>query len=146
MMYALLAAGGLILIGLAFVIIRSRSKHDPVDDVVEYPVRITPAAQLATLKQSDRFWGFRVQSHCRASSRLAGRQFTFDETLPLPVEGCEVRPCACRLTGLAEQRSTSDRRTGQDRRRSIRMEENDRRAERPRRKSDLNSWVSYSHL
>ncbi|MCB1801698.1 MAG: hypothetical protein KDI82_08430 [Gammaproteobacteria bacterium] len=146
MTYAMLAAGGLLLIGLAFMIIRSRGRRDDVEGAEDGPPRVPPSVQLARLKQSNRFWGFRIQSHCRASSRLAGHQYTFDELLPLPVEGCEIQPCACCLTGLPERRLTTDRRSGQDRRRSIRMEENERRAERPRRKADQNSWGSYSHL
>ena len=107
---------------------------------------LSPQAQLVKLQESANLWGYRIESHCRPSSRLAGRQYPIDEPPPLPVEGCTSGMCECRLIGIAEQRQVIDRRSGQDRRRSLRMDSTDRRADRPRRECDLNSWGSYSHL
>ncbi|MCB1922168.1 MAG: hypothetical protein KDJ27_00235 [Gammaproteobacteria bacterium] len=146
MEYGLFAIGGVILLSLAALIMRSR--QTPPEPATEHVRQAPPPpqTQLAKLRNSKRFWGFKVESHCRASSRLAGRQFTLDERIPIPVEGCESPHCDCCLVGLPERRALADRRTGRDRRRSIRMEGSDRRTDMPRRKSDSNSWVAYSHL
>ena len=146
MSYVLFALGGLILalLGIFYLSRRKPPKLALNDRVTS--IRPSPQMQLHKLQQSANFWGVRVESHCRASSRLAGKQFVFDEAPVLPVEGCESAACNCVLVGLPERRQRTDRRTGEDRRRSLRMESNDRRGERPRRKSDLNSWGAYSHL
>ncbi|MCB1725556.1 MAG: hypothetical protein KDJ39_17865 [Gammaproteobacteria bacterium] len=147
MEYALFAIGGITLLVLGALILRSRNHQTP-ETAEEHPRSALPSpeTQAVRLRDADRFWGFRVESHCRASSRLAGRQFAFDERLPVPVAGCESGQCACCLIGLPERRVLADRRSGMDRRRSIRLEDSDRRAERPRRRSDLNFWGAYSHL
>ncbi|MDJ0740925.1 MAG: hypothetical protein QNJ91_14510 [Gammaproteobacteria bacterium] len=147
MRYGLIALGGLMLALLALYVIARRQKQQRATVKLEPATnRLTPQAQALKLQASDKFWGYRVESHCSASSRLAGREYTFDDAPPLPVEGCESRSCECCLIGMPERRRVADRRSGQDRRGSIRLDAEDRRAERPRRKADLNSWISYSHL
>ena len=145
--YTLFALGGALLglIGLLLMAQRYRSRRQAIAPAEE-PVHLSPMAQTLKLQKLNRYWGYRIESHCRASSRLAGQQFPLEGAPPLPVQGCESTTCHCCLIGLPEQRQQFDRRSGQDRRRSIRLEESDRRAERPRRNSDLNSWNSYSHL
>lgn len=148
MQYALFAIAGLLLLLVGYWLLTRRRTQRPsikTGSIVE-PRHSTPQAQLEKLRGTGRFWGYRIESHCRPSSRLAGRQVPIDEAPPLPVEGCTAGPCGCRLVGIAEQREIIDRRSGQDRRRSLRIDSTDRRADRPRRKGDLNSWGSYSHL
>lgn len=147
MNYTLVALGVLVLGVVGFFLMRQRHKvRNQGVDRIEKPVRISPLAQWTQLQKTDRFWGYRVESHCRASSRLAGREYSFDEGPPLPVQGCEATNCTCRLIGMPERRTETERRSGEDRRSSIRMDDSDRRTERPRRKADINSWVSYGHL
>ena len=107
---------------------------------------LTPRDQLHRLRQSPLFWGVTIESHCRASSHLAGLEFSFEQVPPLPVAGCDAANCICRYVGLAERRKTQDRRDGVDRRDSLRMNADDRRIDRPRRQADLNLWRSYRHI
>lgn len=147
MEFALFTLAGLALVAVGvFALIQRKKARDFALEVPKEPAWRPPEAQLAKLRETEKFWGFRIESHCRASSRFAGQQFTFEDNPPLPAQGCDSRICQCCLVGLPEQRRYRDRRSGEDRRRSIRIDSSDRRAERPRRKDDLNSWVSYSHL
>ena len=149
MQYALFAMVGLLLLLVGYWLLTRRRTQGPnikTGSTVELRRHSTPQAQLDKLRATGKFWGYRIESHCRPSSRLAGRQYAVDEIPPLPVEGCSAGPCGCRLVGIVEQREMIDRRSGQDRRRSLRMDSTDRRADRPRRECDLNSWGSYSHL
>lgn len=107
---------------------------------------LTPRAQLHRLQQSPLFWGVTVESHCRASSHLAGLEFSFDHAPPLPVTGCDAAHCVCRYVGLADRRKMQERRHGADRRDGLRMHADDRRINRPRRQADLNLWQSYRHI
>jgi len=145
MSYALFTLLGLFaLLGIYFL---TRRNNAPQDQGHSGAVtRLSPQAQLHKLQLSQKFWGVRIESHCRASSTLAGREFPFDAVPTLPVEGCESAACTCVLVGMPERRSLTDRRSGIDRRRAMRMESNDRRTKRPRRKNDINTWLDYSHL
>jgi len=146
MSYTLFALGGVLLalLGL-FLFLRRRRTHS-VPAEREIPVLLTPSAQLYKLQKTEKFRGVSIESHCRASSKLAGQEFAFESAPALPVGGCESANCECRFIGLPDRRRTIDRRSGQDRRRSLRMEGDERRAERPRRAKDLNSWTAYRHL
>jgi hypothetical protein len=143
--YLAFALFSLLLILLGGYIWRRR-KNDAVAESTEAGTALTPGAQLNKLQQSGRFWGVSVESHCRASSSLAGRQFTFDSPPVLPVDGCTEARCHCCLRGLPDRRERRDRRSADDRRALLRMESGDRRSQRPRRKDDRNSWANYSHL
>ncbi len=147
MQYALLAIVGLLVLLIGYWVMKRRPPTPPRRHPAPMePHHPTPQAQLAKLKESPIFWGYRIESHCGASSRLAGQQFTMDELPPLPVQGCSHDTCDCRLAGLANQRKQIDRRSGQDRRGSLRMDSEDRRSDRPRRTADLNNWGTYNPL
>jgi hypothetical protein len=139
--YTLFAVGGifLALVGL-FLLLRRRRRSAQQDP--EESVLLTPSAQLFKLQNADRFRGVSVESHCGASSPLAGREFPFESAPNLPVSGCDATVCKCRFIGLPDRRLDPERRLGQDRRRSLRMEDDDRRHERPRRSRDLSSWTT----
>jgi len=148
MNYTLLALIGLIVAGIgigAFLFLKWRRRNTPPEEP-ENNLQLTPPAQLYKLQKSEKFWGVSVESHCSASSRLAGIQFPFETAPHLPVRECEATVCNCSFIGLPERRHLADRRRGQDRRNSIRIENTDRRAERPRRKADFVSWQAYRHL
>ena len=108
--------------------------------------QLTPQAQLYRLQMAQKFWGISIESHCRASSRLAGLKYPFENAPMLPVQDCPSTPCRCGYIGLLERRVNAERRSGLDRRRTLRMNANERRAERPRRNEDLNAWQSHGHL
>lgn len=145
MRYTLFALGGVLLalLGL-FLFLRRRRVQIP--DEHEKPLSLTPSAQLYRLEKDELFRGVSVESHCHASSYLAGKEFPFESAPVLPVNDCESAVCTCRFTGLPDRRKYSERRGGEDRRRSLRMESNERRGDRPRRKKDLHSWTAYRHL
>lgn len=145
--YMLLAMAGVVLLLIGYWLMTRRTQTPRVSTRATVETdHLTPQAQLVKLKRSAIFWGYRIESHCSASSRLAGRQYTMDESPPLPVEGCSHGLCECRLAGLADQRKQIDRRSGQDRRSGLRMDSEDRRGDRPRRKADLNTWGTYNPL
>lgn len=147
MTYLLIAIAALLLGLIGYLVVaRQKKNHNETAAPQTQPLHRSPQSQLHKLQANGRYWGFRVESHCRASSRLAGREYAFADRLPLPVEDCDTRICECCLIGLPERRQRVERRTGQDRRRSIRMDSSDRRSERPRRQKDRDSWVSYRHL
>lgn len=139
-----LALGSLLLVVLGgfFLLHRNRGPKE----LSEAGPRLTPQDQILNLQRSGKFWGVSVESHCRASSSLAGRQFAFDSPPILPAEGCEATSCRCCLRGLPDRRKHKERRSGEDRRLGLRMESSDRRTQRARRKDDRNSWATYSHL
>ena len=144
--YALIALGGVVAALAGILLYRLLRKNQGTSAITDAPKHLTPQAQLRKLQESDIFWGVSVESHCRASSRLAGRQFPFDAVPRLPVENCESEACICRYIGLPERRVRGDRRRGQDRRGALRMEGYERRADRPRRKDDGLNWGTYRHL
>jgi len=146
MEYALFALGGISLTLIGLLLFRAQRQQEPDVEQIEKPIRLTPPAQLYKLQKSDRFWGVSVESHCGASSRLAGRRYPFDEAPHLPVNGCSAAACICNYIGLPDRRLRDDRRRGRDRRSAMRMETPERRAERPRRKIELLSWNAYRHL
>ncbi len=129
---------------LFLAISRRQRKLNP--KLPQKPVRLSPEAQLLKLQNAGSFRGVRVESHCRASSHLVGREFSFDTAPNLPVSGCDTAICECGYAGLPERRRLGERRSGRDRRVSLRLESEDRRSERPRRKGDINTWAAYSNL
>lgn len=135
----------LLIAGFGVVKYRSRPQQAEVRKVAP-PIPLAPRAQALKLKENGRFWGYKIEPHCGASSRLTGRQYEIDESPPLPVEGCGSSPCSCCLIGLPNRRRHGDRRSGMDRRGSLRMESIDRRSDRPRRREDLHNWAAYGHL
>ncbi len=144
-MYLSLALGSLLMVLLGAFFWMRRNRQASTESPEAGPL-LSPQAQLHKLQHSGRFWGVSVESHCRASSPLAGRRFAFDSPPMLPVEGCKEASCHCCLRGLPDRRKQRERRSGEDRRHSLRMESSDRRSQRPRRQDDRNSWVTYSHL
>jgi hypothetical protein len=144
-MYLAFALGSLLFILLGGYIWRRRNRT-AIAESPEADTALPPDAQLKKLRQSGRFWGVSVESHCRASSSLAGRQFSFDSPPVLPVEGCIEARCHCCLRGLPDRRERRDRRSADDRRAILRMESGERRSQRPRRRDDRNGWTNYSHL
>ena len=148
MRYALFAMAGLLVLLIGYWLMTRRTRAPtPGTPKMGQPRYLTPHAQFVRLQESgDKYWGYRVESHCSSSSRLAGRQYPLDELPPLPVEGCTGGVCECCLVGLPDQRGIPDRRSGRDRRLSLRMDDTDRREDAPRRKADLNTWGSYGHL
>lgn len=146
MMILWLALGGLFVALLAILILATRRHRRLMPKLPDKPLRLTPHAQLLKLQQDGRYRGVRIDSHCRASSHLAGREFPFDAAPRLPVEGCDAAVCECGYVGLGDRRNLRDRRSRNDRRDSLRMGADDRRSDQPRRQSDLNSWGAYGHL
>ena len=144
---ALIVLGGgvLLLMGGLFLLGAGRHRRLAPRLPVQ-PQRLPPREQLAGLRQDGRFRGVRIESHCAASSFLAGREYEFDAAPRLPVEGCEARVCECGYVGLPDRRKVVNRRSGGDRRESLRTDADDRRARYPRRKTDLNAWGGYGHL
>lgn len=147
MTYLLFAIAGLALLLLGwFLFQRAQRQKEVLPAAQEKPVRLTPRAQLVKLQNMNRFWGVRVESHCRESSQLVGRLYPFDSIPHLPVDGCTASVCECCYVGLPERRHEHDRRTGHDRRGSLRMNASERRSTYPRRASDKNNWEAYGHL
>lgn len=139
----------LVVVLLALLLVRaalSRQHRELTPKLPDAPVRLSSEAQLIKLKSQGNFRGIKVESHCRSSSQYAGTEFAFDDAPPLPVAGCDLAVCQCGYVGLPERRKQVDRRAGRERRLSIRMEANDRRADRPRRRSDESNWAHYGHL
>ena len=146
MAYVLLALG-LLLLAMGLLFLAGARRHRRIAPrLPSQPIRLTPQAQLDRLQKAGKFRGVRIESHCAASSRLAGRDFSFESAPHLPIQGCDARVCECGYIGLSERRSVIDRRSGRDRRNSMRTDSDDRRAQRPRRAVDLNSWAGHRHL
>lgn len=147
MIYLLFAIAGLALLVLGwFLLQRAQHGKEVLPAMQEKVIRLSPTAQLQKLQKMQRFWGVRVESHCRASSQLVGRQYPFGSIPHLPVSGCNSGACECCYVGLPERRHQRDRRAGEDRRRALRMDASERRASFPRREADKNSWEAYGHL
>lgn len=146
MTYVLLGLG-LLLLAMGLLFLAGARRHRRITPrLPSQPIRLAPQAQLERLQQAGEFRGVHIGSHCAASSQLAGREFSFEAAPHLPVQGCDARVCECGYIGLPERRSVIDRRSGRDRRESLRTDWNDRRAERPRRAVDLNAWAAHGHL
>ena len=147
MVYALVVLTVVVVVIAAYGLLRLRARARRLKNRRPAPaIPVAPRAQALKLKETGKYWGYRVQSHCGASSRFSGREYEIDEAPPLPVEHCGTNPCACCLVGLPDRRRPVERRSGQDRRRSLRMESEDRRNGYPRRKKDLQDWKAYRHL
>ena len=98
--------------------------------------------RLETLKKSGRFLGVKIdRCACNACSRYAGEVFQFENVPALPVEGCDAESCSCQYLGVANRRNEPDKRSGRERRESIRLEE-DRRSGNERR-SGLKKWKGF---
>ena len=146
MAYGLLTLG-LVLAALLLLFLAISRRHRTLNPKLpKQPVRLSPEAQLLKLQNMGRFRGIRIESHCRASSHLVGQEFSFGAAPHLPVSGCDAAVCECGYTGLPERRRQGERRSGRDRRLSMRLETEDRRSERPRRGDDINTWAAYSKL
>lgn len=144
--YVLIAPTVLLLALLAMLVVVSRRHRRILPKLPTDRRRRTANAKLHTLQESGRYWGVRIDSHCRATSPLVGREYAFDSAPHLPYQGCNAAVCSCSYVGLADRRSIIDRRTGEDRRSSTRLESDDRRAQRPRRETELNPWLVYGGL
>ena len=145
MIYALAAVVVVVLVLLGvFLVIRLRK---PADEAIveEAPAPLPPAVQLAKLQHAGKFWGVSVESHCHASSQLAGQQFPFEEAPELPLPDCDAEVCHCRFVGLPERRFLPTRRSGKDRRESLRMDAEERRSDQARRKSERGAWEAFRH-
>ena len=100
---------------------------------------------LGKLKNNPMFWGVEMgQAGCEASHALLGRQYTFEESPQLPVEGCSSAVCTCQYKGLKDHRITHRRKTG-ERRVEIRFDKErpERRARKERRRG--NDWKDRTH-
>lgn len=146
MAYVAVALLGLLLALLAVVVTVSQRHRRIVPKLPGRSPRLTPTAQLRALQGSGRYRGVRIESHCRASSALAGREFPLDTAPALPVGQCSAAVCECVYVGLPERRLIVDRRSGSDRRQAIRSETSDRRSNRPRRRTDEHAWEGYGSL
>jgi hypothetical protein len=146
MTYVLLALG-LLLLAMGLLFLAGARRHRRITPrLPSQPIRLTPQTQLERLQKAGKFRGVHIGSHCAASSQLAAREFSFESAPQLPVQGCDAHVCECGYIGLPERRSVIDRRSGRDRRESLRTDSNDRRGARPRRAVDLNSWAAHRHL
>lgn len=146
MAYAMIILATVAVAMLLLLLVFSRRQRSITPKLPADPIRLTPDAMLQRLKQDRRYRGVKVDAHCRSASKFAGREFDFEEAPSLPVSGCDEAVCSCGYAGLPERRRLGDRRSGLERRLTMRMESTDRRAERPRRKADLSSWAAYQHL
>ncbi len=102
------------------------------------------ARSLARLQEKGNFWGVELgQAGCAESSKLLGRQFTFDEAPSLPLEDCSRNACNCHFKGLRDRR-TYPRRMSSDRRVEVRFDKThpERRRNAGRRRGDM--WVGHS--
>jgi hypothetical protein len=100
---------------------------------------------LEKLRNNPMFWGVEMgQPGCEAAMALLGKQFTFEEAPPLPLDGCSSAMCTCQFKGLKNRR-TLHRRKLQERRVEVRFEKDkpDRRSHKNRRRSD--SWNDHTH-
>ena len=116
-----------------------KHKHPEAED--EFVGMSTKAKALEKLSHSGQFWGVEIlQGGCKASTALAGKQFTFNDAPALPLEGCEAHICPCQYKGQKENRS-AHRRTREDRRDGLRydVKKPDRRALKDRR-SKFDQW------
>lgn len=141
---AIFAVVGLVLAGL-LVMLRRRKRSDRQAMSGIHSALLTPGAQLAKLKQNGKFYGVSVESHCHASSQLVGERYTFDNAPDLPVPGCEADICKCRFVGVIERRKLPTRRSGGDRRESMRLDSEERRSGIPRRQSERDAWDGSRH-
>ena len=108
---------------------------------------LEPREQLLELQGSNRFLGVQIhQCGCRASSRLAGKVFSFKKAPSLPVEGCEASECHCQYMGV------TDRRRGNDRRRLLflvqenpKRKKNSRLRKRVERRKGKDVWKGFDN-
>ena len=93
-----------------------------------------------------KYWGVRVLAPaqgpaCAVVRRSAGRGLRLERAPTLPLPGCDLRLCGCRLEYLPERRGGPERRSGRERRQAIRfdLQRSDRRDGHDRR-SDNDAW------
>lgn len=137
---------GLLTAVLVLVLMLASQRHRRLTPRRPAYMRPGPNAHLHRLRAAGTFRGVSIEAHCAASSALAGCEFRFEDAPALPVSGCDSAVCKCTYIGLPERRMLINRRSGRDRRQSIRMESEERRRGRPRRDTDANAWASFSHL
>jgi hypothetical protein len=138
---------GLIIAVLILVWVALSQRHRHLNPRLQTRrVRLAPSEQLQQLRMAGTYRGVRIEAHCSAASRLSGHDFSFDEAPELPASGCDAAVCECAYIGLPERRRLGDRRSGRDRRQGLRLDTADRRSDRPRRKRDVDDWVSAVRL
>ena len=99
---------------------------------------MTRKEKLLKLAQNNTFFAVTITCcGCEASSKLINKRFLFDNVPALPLHDCTADKCSCEFQGVVDHRSHSNRRVS-TRRKSIRMDDNDRR-KKARRKNDA-SW------
>ena len=82
MSFYLSALAVVILILFGLLLLRKMRTQASRQPQPKADVPLTPQAQLYKLQKNERFWGVSVESHCSASSGLAGKQFPFLGRLP----------------------------------------------------------------
>jgi len=105
--------------------------------------KLLHANQLLRLRQSRRFYGVQIhRSRCKASSRLAGKIFSFKDAPQLPLDACDAVECNCEYLGVTDPRKNSIRRSERDRRVDIRMSM-ERRFAQDRRRVKSDKWKGF---
>lgn len=105
-------------------------------------VPLSHSQQLQKLIEDKRFCGVQVhRSSCKAGAKCAGIIFSFKDVPKLPLDSCDAPNCYCEYMGVPDRRRNHDRRSGTDRRFSIRQTP-DRRIGNDRR-SEANTWKGY---
>lgn len=89
-----------------------------------------------TLKVPDR------TKACREALENAEKTFLTQDAPPLPMPQCDRSPCNCSYYAIPGRRSGKDRRTGEDRRESLRFDPDkaDRRTGTDRRRTGHDPW------
>lgn len=89
-----------------------------------------------TLKVPDR------TKACRQALENVEKTYLTHEAPPLPMAGCDQRSCQCSYYAIPGRRSGKDRRTGEDRRESLRFDPDntDRRSGKDRRRTGYDPW------
>lgn len=146
MTLATVAFGLVVLALLVLLLSLSQRQRRITPKLPPRPLRPALDEQLSKLQASGRYRGVRVESRCSASQAFADREFDFDSAPSLPAADCSAAVCECQYIGLPERRTTADRRTWSDRRKSERPGHTDRRANRPRRKADIAIWAAQGRL
>ena len=94
---------------------------------------LSHSQQLYLLRQNGGFYGVKVHgSSCKAGAKCAGLVFNFEQAPRLPLENCDLATCSCVYMGVPDRRSNIEKRSGKDRRFSIRQTP-DRRSGKDRR-------------
>ena len=101
---------------------------------------------MEKLRDNPLFWGVEIgQPGCEAAQALLGQQFPFDEAPKLPLEGCNSANCTCQFKGLKDRRKML-RRQREDRRAELRFDKDrppDRRSRKDRRRGNV--WIDHDY-